>query len=157
MNLKSLENNMFTDEQINQFKQTFGSPEYTNYAANKVRKQIYENLSIIDYNQIQTPEEKLKFLTDKFDNIQSELELQTSELQKLRYENVKLNSQITTLNQTIDEQNSQLEYLQDINTKLTKTNKTLIQNQKSNKGYWFKTIMVNFIVALFSFVLGQYS
>lgn len=57
---------------------------------------------------ISTHEERIKPITERVDKLQKELEHQTSELQKLRYENIKLNSKIEILNKTNDNQLSEI-------------------------------------------------
>ena len=80
--------------------------------------------------EIQTPEERFKFMTDRLDSMQDELKNQTTELQRLEYENKKLNAQITTQNKVIDKQLSELEEQKSININLQKINNTLIENNK---------------------------
>lgn len=49
-----------------------------------------------------SPEERLKFLTDKMDSMQSELESQTEAMRKIQYENMKLNAQTEIQNKILD-------------------------------------------------------
>lgn len=101
--------------------------------------------------ELPTPEDRLKPLTDRMDSMQNELETQTSELVKLRYENAKLNAQITTQNKVIDKQLSELEELQSINSKIDMSNKVLISN---NRHYWRNTALIGLGLAIFGAVLG---
>ena len=87
----------------------------------------------------------------------SEISKQTKELQSIHYENIKLNAQIDTLNKTIDSKDDELSKLRDINAELKLTNKTLEENNKSNKHYWRNTILVSLSVGIFSFVLGLFA
>lgn len=79
---------------------------------------------------IKSKEEQYKFVTDRMDAMQEELKNQTTELQRLEYENKKLNAQITTQNKVIDKQLSELEEQRGINTNLQKINNTLVENNK---------------------------
>lgn len=88
------------------------------------------NIAQMDFPEIQTPEECFKFMTDRMDEIQDELKTQTTELQRLEYENKKLNAQITTQNKVIDKQLSELEEQRSINANLQKINSTLEENNK---------------------------
>lgn len=88
------------------------------------------NIAQADFPEIQTPEERYKFMTDRLDAMQDELKTQTTELQRLEYENKKLNAQITTQNKVIDKQLSELEEQKGINSNLQKINNTLVENNK---------------------------
>lgn len=88
------------------------------------------NIVKTEFPEIQTPEERYKFMTDRLDVMQGELKNQTTELQRLEYENKKLNAQITTQNKVIDKQLSELEEQKRINANLQKINNTLIKNNK---------------------------
>lgn len=69
---------------------------------------------------------------------------------------MKLNAQIDTLNKTIDSQNDELERLRNINAELKLANKTLEENNESNRGYWIKTILIGIFTTVLGFVLGKY-
>lgn len=79
---------------------------------------------------IATFEERTKPFTDRMDKIQKELVSQTSELEKVRYENMKLNAQVEVLNKNNDRQLSEIERLQEINGQLKITNKKLEDDAK---------------------------
>lgn len=124
------------------------------YAANKMTRCLSNNLIMTkkDFTNIQSPQEKLSFLTDKLNCVQKELQKQTSILEKVQYENKKLNAQIEVQNKIIDSQNEELISLRGTNTKLEIINKTLIKN---NEHYWRNTFAISFIVAIISFILGH--
>nr|DAR14017.1 MAG TPA: hypothetical protein [Caudoviricetes sp.] len=128
-----------------------------NSLAEKVREQMYENLNL--YNtpnipDIQSPEERLKFLTNKLDSMNSELKSQTESMNKIRYENMKLNAQIEVLNKTIDSNLKELNKLRNVNSELKAMNKNLID---SNRHYWRNTTIISLTVAIISFILGMFS
>lgn len=122
------------------------SLEYKNYAANQAREDIMRNLKTNDNTQyIQTPEERLHFLTEQLDNMEEELIKQTNSLENVRYENTKLNAQIEVLNKTIDSSNEKLDELQTANIRLKIINETL---KKNNSHYWRNTLIVGVIASL---------
>ena len=96
------------------------------------------SMNIFDYiPKFQSPEERLKFLTDKMDSMQSELENQTEAMRKIQYENIKLNSQIEIQNKTLDSNLEELNELRTVNAELKAVNQNLINN---NKRYWRNTL-----------------
>ncbi len=109
---------LISREQLNQFN-----------SAIQHQTQMF-NIVKTEFPEIQTPEERYKFMTDRLDVMQGELKNQTTELQRLEYENKKLNAQITTQNKVIDKQLSELEEQKRINANLQKINNTLIKNNK---------------------------
>lgn len=112
------------------------------------------SMNIFDYIpkfQSQSPEERLKFLTDKMDSMQSELESQTEAMRKIQYENMKLNAQIEIQNKTIDSNLEELNTLRNVNAELKAVNKNL---ENSNRHYWRNTAIVSFVVALIFYLLG---
>lgn len=113
-----IQNMLISPEQLKQFNST-------------IQHQA-EMFSIVQSKlpEIQTPEERYKFMTDRLDEMNEELKTQTTELQRLEYENKKLNAQITTQNKVIDKQLSELEEQKSINTNLQKINDTLVENNK---------------------------
>lgn len=121
--------------------------------ANKATKELFKNLFSVDdaLKNVKTPEEQLNFLTDRIDTMQSELKTQTDSLQKVRYENTKLNAQIEVLNKTIDTQNDILNKISNENSELKSINRTLKNN---NNHYWRNSFIVSAIVALIFFMLG---
>lgn len=98
-----------------------------------------------------SPEERLKFLTDKMDSMQSELENQTESMRKIQYENMKLNAQIEIQNKTLDSNLEELNRLRTVNTELKAVNKNL---ENSNRHYWRNTTIISFVVALIFYLLG---
>lgn len=98
-----------------------------------------------------SPEERLKFLTDKMDSMQSELENQTEAMRKIQYENIKLNAQIEIQNKTLDSNLEELNELRTVNAELKAVNKNL---ENSNRHYWRNTAIVSFVVALIFYLLG---
>lgn len=92
-----------------------------------------------------------KFLTDKMDSMQSELESQTEAMRKIQYENMKLNAQIEIQNKTIDSNLEELNTLRNVNAELKAVNKNL---ENSNRHYWRNTAIVSFVVALIFYLLG---
>lgn len=110
------------------------------------------SMNIFDYMpKFQSLEERLKFLTDKMDSMQSELESQTEAMRKIQYENMKLNAQIEIQNKTIDSNLEELNTLRNVNAELKAVNKNL---ENSNRHYWRNTAIVSFVVALIFYLLG---
>ncbi len=143
------------DSPLPNFNLDFNSSDYKNYAANQAKEDILHNLKTIDSTQyIQSPEERLHFLTKQLDGMKDELIKQTNSLEKVRYENTKLNAQIEVLNKTIDSSNEKLDELQAANIKLKIINETL---EKNNAHYWRNVILTGFIVGIFTFILGMFT
>lgn len=90
-------------------------------------------------------------MLEELQALRTEVVNQTKELQHIRYENMKLNAQIDTMNKIIDSKNDELDNLRNINTELKIANKTL---KESNDHYWRNTFIISFVVALIFFVLG---
>lgn len=112
-------------------------------------------MNIFDYiPKFQSPEERLKFLTDKMDSMQSELENQTEAMRKIQYENIKLNAQIEIQNKTLDSNLEELNELRTVNAELKAVNQNLINN---NKHYCRNTLLISVGVAILSYILGLYS
>ena len=91
-----------------------------------------------------SPEERFRFLTDKLDSMQSELENQTESMRKIQYENMKLNAQIEIQNKTLDSNLEELNRLRAVNKNL----------ENSNRHYWRNTTIISFVVALIFYLLG---
>lgn len=135
-----------------QFKEMTSLPEYTNMAANKITEDINDYINAnFGIPKIPDPEERLNFLTEKLDSMNSELETQTKSMHKIQYENMKLNAQIEVLNKTLDSSRDELFELQKANAELKAVNKNL---ENSNRHYWRNTTIISFTVALIFFVLG---
>lgn len=100
--------------------------------------------------------EKIDDLSTKLEEANLEISKQTQELKSIHYENEKLNSQIITLNKTIDTQNDELAKLRNINTELKTTNRMLKEDAESNRGYWIKTVLVAIFTTVLAFLLGKY-
>lgn len=100
--------------------------------------------------------DKINDLSTKLEEANSEISKQTQELKSIHYENLKLNAQIDTLNKTIDSQNDELEKLRNINAELKLANKTLEESNKSNRGYWIKSILIGVFTTVVGFLLGKY-
>ena len=98
-----------------------------------------------------SPEERLKFLTDKMDSMQSELESQTEAMRKIQYENMKLNAQTEIQNKTLDSNLKELNELRNVNAELKAVNKNL---ENSNRHYWRNTAIISFIIVLIFYLLG---
>ena len=112
-------------------------------------------MNIFNYvPKFQSPEERLKFLTDKMDSMQSELENQTEAMRKIQYENMKLNAQTEIQNKTLDSNLEELNELRTVNAELKAVNQNLINN---NKHYWRNTLLISVGVAIMSYVLGLYT
>lgn len=113
------------------------------------------NMNIFDYvPKFPSPEERLKFLTDKMDSMQSELENQTEAMRKIQYENIKLNAQIEIQNKTLDSNLEELNTLRNVNAELKTVNQNLINN---NKHYWRNTLLISVGIAILSYILGLYT
>lgn len=132
------------------------SPEYQNMIENQMRDHMNNftemNLNII--KKLPTPEERLKFITEKMDSMNSELEEQTDTMRKIQYENMKLNAQIEILNKTIDSDKEKLDKLQENNIELKAINISL---GNSNRHYWRNTLLISLGVAISSFIIGLFS
>ena len=139
-----------------QLQDIISTPEYKNYAANKMTEDIgkYVKQNTFEMPNIPTPEKRLKFLTEKLDATNSELKTQTESMQKIQYENMKLNAQIEVLNKTIDSNRNELFELQKANGELKAIN---INFENSNRHYWRNTGLISLGVAILSYVLGLYS
>lgn len=140
-------------KQLQEFTST---PEYKNYTANKMAEDIskYIKQSTFEMQSIPTPEDRLRFLTEKLDITNSELKTQTESMQKIQYENMKLNAQIDVLNKTLDSNREELYELQKANGELKAVNTNL---ENSNRHYWRNTGLISFGAAIISFILGLYS
>lgn len=98
-----------------------------------------------------SPEERLKFLTDKMDSMQSELESQTEAMRKIQYENMKLNAQTEIQNKILDSNLKELNELRNVNAELKAVNKNL---KNSNRHYWLNTAIISFVIVLIFYLLG---
>lgn len=135
-----------------QFKEMTSSSEYMNMTDNKMTENMNEYLNTdFEIPKIPDPEERLRFLTEKLDSMNSELESQTKAMHKIQYENMKLNAQIEVLNKTLDSNRDELFELQKANAELKAVNKNL---ENSNRHYWRNTGLVSFGVALIFYLLG---
>lgn len=119
---------------------------YQQMLNNNINMNMFENMP-----KFPSPEERLKFLTDKMDVMQSELENQTEAMRKIQYENMKLNAQIEIQNKTIDSNLEELNTLRAVNAELKAVNKNL---ENSNRHYWRNTAIISFVVALIFYLLG---
>lgn len=138
-----------------QFKEMTSSSEYMNMTANKMAENMNEYLNTdFEMPKIPDPEERLRFLTEKLDSMNSELESQTKAMHKIQYENMKLNAQIEVLNKTLDSNRDELFELQKANAELKAVNKNL---ENSNRHYWRNTGLISLGVAIISFALGLFS
>lgn len=113
---------------------------------NNINMNMFDNLP-----QFPSPEERFRFLTDKLDSMQSELENQTEAMRKIQYENMKLNAQIEIQNKTLDSNLEELNELRTVNAELKAVNKNL---ENSNRHYWRNTAIISFVVALIFYLLG---
>ena len=135
-----------------QFKEMTSSSEYMNMTANKMTENMSEYLNTdFEIPKISDPEERLRFLIEKLDSMNSELETQTKAMHKIQYENMKLNAQIEVLNKTIDSDKDELFELQKANAELKAVNKNL---ENSSRHYWRNTGLISFGVALIFYLLG---
>ena len=138
-----------------QFKEMTSSSEYMNMTANKMTENMSEYLNTdFEIPKISDPEERLRFLIEKLDSMNSELETQTKAMHKIQYENMKLNAQIEVLNKTLDSNRDELFELQKANAELKAVNKNL---ENSNRHYWRNTGLISLGVAIISFALGLFS
>lgn len=87
----------------------------------------------------------MKPLTDRMDSMKSELIIQTNELQKLRYENTKLNAQIEVLNITNDKQLSEIKSQQSNITQLKTINRKLQSIIDDSKWSNLKSLLIGVI------------
>ena len=90
----------------------------------------------------------------KMDKLNSTHESQLNELEKIRYENIKLNAQIDTLNKLTDKQSDDISTLK---ADLTTTQKILDnfkeQYENTNKHSFISGIIIGFIPSLIIFLL----
>ena len=135
-----------------QFKEMTSSSEYMNMTSNKMAENMNEYLNTdFEIPKIPDSEERLRFLTEKLDSMNSELETQTKAMHKIQYENMKLNAQIEVLNKTIDSDKDELFELQKANAELKAVN---INLGNSSRHYWRNTGLVSFVVALIFYLVG---
>ena len=81
-------------------------------------------------------------------------ESQLVELEKIRYENMKLNAQIDTLNKLTDKQRDDISELKnDLATTKKSFNDFKAQYNNSNKHSFIKGILIGFIPSLIIFIL----
>ena len=149
---------IFTKEQTQQLIQSLKTPGYQNSAAIQTQNQIQGNIAVENINTIESTEERLQFITKRLDQAQNELIAQTKALQKIQYENMKLNAQIEVLNKTIDSDNEKLDELNAINAELRAANKSLENNNRTlknnNKHYWRNTALISIGSAVLGVILG---
>lgn len=96
--------------------------------------------------------------------VKSELQTQTTELDRIRYQNEKLNSQLRTANITIDEQKSELDKANELNEQQNKELISLrnqLHESKSSKvikgiGNFFAGILGGVILAFILYFIGKY-
>lgn len=139
---------VFSEEQMQNFSEMMNSPEYQNYAANKVQEQIRESLGL--NKPIQPPKNQMVEEQKKLNTDVEQLKLQLTSIQ---YENMKLNAQIEVMNKTIDSNNEELHKLQSANSDLKAVNQTLKDN---NKHYWLFTALISIGCAILGVILGHY-
>lgn len=137
----------WTEEDERNLEKLKASPEKCDAIIQGLTQKMFrENFGI--YNPSFQPKnlvvEEEKKLNDKVKQLQDELI-------SVRYENTKLNSQITTLNKVVDSDLSELENLRTTNKKLEEVNKTLENN---NAHYWRNTILISIGSAILGAVLG---
>lgn len=142
-------NSGLSNEQMQKLSEMMSSPEYQNYAANQTQKHLYENL--VSNKKPNLPKNQMVAQQEKLNTLVGQLE---SKLTSIQYENMKLNTQIETLNKTIDSDTEKLDELKTANGNLKTVNQTLIDN---NKHYWRNTFFISLMVGIISFILGMYS
>ncbi|MDU1127873.1 hypothetical protein [Veillonella sp.] len=123
-------------------------PEFFLKLAENNMPEIQYNIKLPEMPEfiIRNPNEEVENLLNQQNK---KLDEQTKELHSIRYENIKLNAQIDTLDKMIDSQNNELLKLRDVNSELKIANKTLKDN---NKNYWRNTFIIAFVVAAIFFV-----
>ena len=90
----------------------------------------------------------------KMDRLNSTQESQLNELEKIRYENIKLNAQIDTLNKLTDKQSDDINTLKiDLATTQKHLDSFKKQYEDSNKHSFITGIIIGFIPALIIFIL----
>lgn len=133
---------LFTQEQVNKFAESVKSPKFQNYQM----KQIQKSMKIDPY----IPEIANPMVTQQKITNQKIAELKNT-IESIRFQNMKLNTQIEVLNKTIESDKSEIEELQKANTNLKIVNKTLEEN---NRHYWRNTFAVSLLVGIILFVIG---
>lgn len=90
----------------------------------------------------------------KMDRLNSTQESQLNELEKIKYENIKLNAQIDTLNKLTDKQSDDINTLKiDLATTQKHLDSFKKQYEDSNKHSFITGIIIGFIPALIIFIL----
>lgn len=90
----------------------------------------------------------------KMDKLNSTQESQLNELEKIRYENIKLNAQVDTLNKLSDKQSDDIATLKnDLVTTQKHLNSFKQQYENSNKHSFITGIIIGFIPSLLIFIL----
>lgn len=152
-NFKLLNQTEFQEKLKNFNPQSIPVPTYTPKAPEVL---VHPNPIHETNKLLESQNEKIDDLSTKLEEANLEISKQTKELQSIHYENMKLNVQIDTLNKTIDSKDDELSKLRDINAELKLANKTLDENNKSNRGYWIKTILIGIFTTVLGFLLGKY-
>ena len=145
---KATKTPVFSDSQLHNFSEIMNKPEYQNYIHSQMSDMIRENLGT--NNPMQSPK---NLMVEEQKKLNTQVKQLESKISAIQYENMKLNAQIETLNNTIDSNNKKLDELRNTNTKLEIVNKTLKDN---NKHYWLFTTIIGVCCAAFGVILGHY-
>ncbi len=90
----------------------------------------------------------------KMDKLNTTQEIQLNELEKIRYENIKLNAQISTLNKLTDKQSDDISTLKiDLETTQKLFDNFKKQYENANKHSFITGIIIGFIPSLIIFIL----
>ena len=152
--------NSVTSDQLIQFSQMMSSPEMKSYMANQVQENTMRSIreDLPKNIPMKNPNRRVEeLLQDQIDQHSAAEQNLTEKLSDITSENKKLNAKIDDLNKTIRSQRLELDNLRDINRELIKTNRMMKENQKSDRTYWPKSIMLSVGVGILSFILGLFN
>ena len=114
---------------------------------------LSKTLSNIEIYQPKLPDYE-DTVCGKMDRLNSTQESQLNELEKIKYENIKLNAQIDTLNKLTDKQSDDINTLKiDLATTQKHLDNFKKQYEDSNKHSFITGIIIGFIPALIIFIL----
>ncbi len=114
---------------------------------------LSKTLSNIEIYQPELPDYE-DTVCGKMDRLNSTQESQLNELEKIRYENIKLNAQIDTLTKLTDKQSDDINTLKiDLATTQKHLDSFKKQYEDSNKHSFITGIIIGFIPALIIFIL----
>ncbi len=126
-----------TTAKFDALAEQIATPEFQTYLANQTKKEIFENLFDGDVRDVpfRNPNERTEEL----------LEESRRELQSIRYEDKKTNTQLQILLDYVDSQNEKLENLESTNRELRRVNAIL---EKEHKRATRKTVIWSIVTGV---------